>query len=135
MCGIVGCVGYRDSVPMLLDGLTRLEYRGYDSAGMAVIDEGLLKIHKEQGKIAALRASTPSDFAGSIGIGHTRWATHGVPNQVNAHPHTDPTGRIALVHNGIIENAQAIKDSLSAQGHVFLSDTDSEVLAHLVALS
>jgi glucosamine--fructose-6-phosphate aminotransferase (isomerizing) len=135
MCGIVGCIGYRDSVPMLLDGLTRLEYRGYDSAGMAVIDDGDLKVHKVQGKIAALRASTPADFAGSIGIGHTRWATHGVPNEVNAHPHTDPTGRIALVHNGIIENAQAIKDSLSAQGHVFRSDTDSEVLAHLIALS
>jgi len=135
MCGIVGCVGYRDSVPMVLDGLARLEYRGYDSAGMAVIDEGILKIHRVKGKIAELRSTTPADFSGGIGIGHTRWATHGVPNVPNAHPHTDPTGRIALVHNGIIDNAQAIKDSLLAQGHLFSSDTDSEVLAHLIALS
>jgi glutamine---fructose-6-phosphate transaminase (isomerizing) len=135
MCGIVGCIGYRDSVPMVLDGLARLEYRGYDSAGMAVLDQGSLSVHKVKGKIAALRASTPAGFSGLVGIGHTRWATHGVPNEVNAHPHTDPTGRIALVHNGIIENADAIKESLEAQGHRFRSDTDSEVLAHLIALS
>jgi glucosamine--fructose-6-phosphate aminotransferase (isomerizing) len=135
MCGIVGCIGYRDSVPMVLDGLARLEYRGYDSAGMAVLDEGSLSVHKVKGKIAALRATTPAGFSGLVGIGHTRWATHGVPNEVNAHPHTDPTGRIALVHNGIIENAEAIKESLLAQGHQFRSDTDSEVLAHLIALS
>ncbi len=135
MCGIVGCVGYRDSVPMVLDGLARLEYRGYDSAGMAVLDDGRLRIHKVKGKINELRATTPTDFAGQVGIGHTRWATHGVPNEVNAHPHTDPTGRIAVVHNGIIDNAQVIKDSLLAQGYVFRSDTDSEVLAHLIALS
>jgi glucosamine--fructose-6-phosphate aminotransferase (isomerizing) len=135
MCGIVGCIGYRDSVPMVLDGLARLEYRGYDSAGMAVLDQGGLKVHKVKGKIAALRAATPAEFSGLVGIGHTRWATHGVPNEVNAHPHVDPSGRIALVHNGIIENADAIKESLQAQGHQFSSDTDSEVLAHLIALS
>ncbi len=135
MCGIVGCVGYRNSVPMVLEGLARLEYRGYDSAGMAVIDEGRLRIHKVKGKINDLRATTPADFAGTVGIGHTRWATHGVPNAVNAHPHTDPSGRIAVVHNGIIDNAQVIKDSLLAQGYTFRSDTDSEVLAHLIALS
>ena len=135
MCGIVGCVGYRNSVPMVLDGLARLEYRGYDSAGMAVIDDGRLRIHKVKGKINELRATTPADFAGTVGIGHTRWATHGVPNEVNAHPHTDPSGRIAVVHNGIIDNAQVIKDSLLAQGYTFRSDTDSEVLAHLIALS
>src|SRR6185312_12605033 len=135
MCGIVGCVGYRDSVPVVLDGLARLEYRGYDSAGMAVIDQGTLRIHKAKGKVAELRDSTPADFSGTIGIGHTRWATHGVPNYVNAHPHTDPSGRIAVVHNGIIDNAMAIKESLLAQGHVFATDTDSEVLAHLIALS
>ncbi len=135
MCGIVGCVGYRDSVPMVLDGLARLEYRGYDSAGMAVLDDGRLRIHKVKGKINELRATTPTDFGGQVGIGHTRWATHGVPNEVNAHPHTDPTGRIAVVHNGIIDNAQVIKDSLLAQGYTFRSDTDSEVLAHLIALS
>ena len=135
MCGIVGCVGYRNTVPMVLDGLARLEYRGYDSAGMAVINDGALRVHKVKGKIADLRTTTPADFSGTIGIGHTRWATHGVPNQVNAHPHTDPSGRIAVVHNGIIDNAQAIKDSLLAQGYLFRSDTDSEVLAHLIALS
>lgn len=135
MCGIVGCVGYRNSVPMVLEGLARLEYRGYDSAGMAVIDDGRLRIHKVKGKINELRATTPTDFGGSVGIGHTRWATHGVPNEANAHPHTDPSGRIAVVHNGIIDNAQVIKDSLVAQGYTFRSDTDSEVLAHLIALS
>jgi glutamine---fructose-6-phosphate transaminase (isomerizing) len=135
MCGIVGCIGPRNAVPLVLDGLARLEYRGYDSAGLALIDQGELKVHKAQGKIAALRAGMPDDFASNMVIGHTRWATHGVPNEVNAHPHTDPTGRIAIVHNGIIDNAQAIKDSLMAQGHVFRSDTDSEVLAHLIALS
>jgi glucosamine--fructose-6-phosphate aminotransferase (isomerizing) len=135
MCGIVGCIGYRDSVPMVLDGLTRLEYRGYDSAGIAVLDQGSLKVHKVKGKIANLRSTTPPEFSGLVGIGHTRWATHGVPNEINAHPHTDPTGRIALVHNGIIENADAIKESLVAKGHRFTSDTDSEVLAHLIALS
>ena len=136
MCGIVGCVGYRDSVPMVLDGLARLEYRGYDSAGMAVLDRGHPEDPQGQGEDRRPARHHPGRTSpGLVGIGHTRWATHGVPNEVNAHPHTDPTGRIALVHNGIIENAEAIKDSLQAQGHQFRSDTDSEVLAHLIALS
>jgi glucosamine--fructose-6-phosphate aminotransferase (isomerizing) len=135
MCGIVGCIGHRDSVPMVLDGLARLEYRGYDSAGIAVIDQGALRVHKAKGKIAELRALLPDTFAGMVGIGHTRWATHGVPNEANAHPHLDPTGRIAIVHNGILDNAQVIKDSLRREGHAFASETDSEVLAHLIARS
>jgi glucosamine--fructose-6-phosphate aminotransferase (isomerizing) len=135
MCGIVGCIGHRDSVPMVLDGLARLEYRGYDSAGIAVIDQGALRVHKAKGKIAELRALLPETFAGMVGIGHTRWATHGVPNEANAHPHLDPTGRIAIVHNGILDNAQVIKDSLRREGHAFASETDSEVLAHLIARS
>jgi glucosamine--fructose-6-phosphate aminotransferase (isomerizing) len=135
VCGIVGCVGTRNAVPIVLDGLTRLEYRGYDSAGLAVLDGDQLSIHKVKGKIAELRSSVPDSFAGTVGIGHTRWATHGVPNEVNAHPHTDPSGRIALVHNGIIDNARTLRESLTARGQVFRSDTDSEILAHLIALS
>jgi glucosamine--fructose-6-phosphate aminotransferase (isomerizing) len=135
MCGIVGCVGSRDAVPIVLDGLARLEYRGYDSAGMAVIDQGVLSVHKVKGKITELRDTVPAGFSGGIGIGHTRWATHGVPNQVNAHPHTDPSGRVAVVHNGIIDNAASIKARLISEGAVFASETDSEVLAHLIARS
>src|SRR5665213_2583204 len=103
MCGIVGYVGTRDSVPIVLDGLRRLEYRGYDSAGVAVARLGGITVHKATGKVWRLAGSVPAHFQGATGIGHTRWATHGVANEVNANPHVDTTGRIAVVHNGIIE--------------------------------
>jgi glucosamine--fructose-6-phosphate aminotransferase (isomerizing) len=133
MCGIVGYVGERSSVPILIEGLERLEYRGYDSAGIAVETGDGLSVVKTKGKVATLRAmDLPSADLGT-GIGHTRWATHGEPSDVNAHPHTDGSGRIAVVHNGIIENATSIRERLEEQGAKFASDTDSEVIAHLVA--
>ena len=131
MCGIVGYVGERSSVPILIEGLERLEYRGYDSAGIAVETGNGLSVVKTKGKVAALRAmDLPAADLGT-GIGHTRWATHGEPSDVNAHPHTDGSGRIAVVHNGIIENATSIRERLEEQGAKFASDTDSEVIAHL----
>jgi glucosamine--fructose-6-phosphate aminotransferase (isomerizing) len=133
MCGIVGYVGRRNAVPILMEGLHRLEYRGYDSAGLAVLARGGLRLHKQAGKIREVEASLPARFKGSPGIGHTRWATHGEPSDANAHPHTDAEGRIALVHNGIIENAAALRARLEAAGCVFQSETDSEVLVHLIA--
>jgi glucosamine--fructose-6-phosphate aminotransferase (isomerizing) len=133
MCGIVGYVGERSSVPILIEGLERLEYRGYDSAGIAVETGDGLSVVKTKGKVATLRAmDLPAADLGT-GIGHTRWATHGEPSDVNAHPHTDGSGRIAVVHNGIIENATSIRERLEEQGAKFASDTDSEVIAHLVA--
>jgi glucosamine--fructose-6-phosphate aminotransferase (isomerizing) len=132
MCGIVAYVGGQDAVPILLAGLHRLEYRGYDSAGIAVATPSGLKVHKAAGKVAQLAGSVPKRFRGTIGIAHTRWATHGEPNDVNAHPHTDCAGTIAIVHNGIVENATALRAQLEAGGHVFRSQTDSEVLAHLI---
>ena len=134
MCGIVGYVGPRDAAPILLEGLRRLEYRGYDSAGIAIVtDQGGVFIEKKAGKLSNLtehlNGSAP---AGHPGIAHTRWATHGRPNDTNAHPHTDCTGRLALIHNGIIENYAEIRDRLRAQGHQFRSETDTEVLAHLI---
>jgi glutamine---fructose-6-phosphate transaminase (isomerizing) len=134
MCGIVGYVGGRAALPFLMDGLARLEYRGYDSAGVAVLTaDGDLAIHKEAGKLARLAARlTEGAPAGPLGIGHTRWATHGPPNTPNAHPHTDCSGRLAVVHNGIIENHAALRTELRARGHVFTSETDTEVVAHLV---
>ena len=132
MCGIVGYIGSQQVVPILLNGLSRLEYRGYDSAGLAVLVDGELKIHKQVGKIASLRETIDeAELKGTVGIGHTRWATHGEPNQTNAHPHTDDTGTIAVVHNGIIENYQRLRLELKEKGHRFKSETDSEVLAHL----
>ena len=132
MCGIVGYIGYREAFPIIIKGLQRLEYRGYDSAGVALLN-GQLRIYKKQGKVADLLAfSEDKDTASSIGIGHTRWATHGVPNDVNAHPHTSQSKRIALIHNGIIENYESIKEELTKRGHTFESDTDTEVLTHLI---
>ena len=133
MCGIMGYVGPQQAAPVLLDGLRRLEYRGYDSAGVAVTN-GKIEVRKAEGKIdrlAALLDEKP--LHGTIGIGHTRWATHGEPSDVNAHPHTDPSGEFVVVHNGIIENFLTLKEELQAGGHTFTSETDTEILAHLVA--
>ncbi len=133
MCGIVGYVGGRDAVPLILDGLKRLEYRGYDSAGIAVISRGTLQRRRAAGKLQRLAASLADEpLEGDWGIGHTRWATHGRPTEENAHPHQDCAGRIVVVHNGIIENHLELKDRLAAAGHHFVTQTDTEVLAHLV---
>ncbi|MEV8478263.1 glutamine--fructose-6-phosphate transaminase (isomerizing) [Streptomyces sp. NPDC051173] len=138
MCGIVGYIGKRDVAPLLLEGLQRLEYRGYDSAGIALHASGKaggLKTAKAKGRVRELEARLPKRFAGSTGIAHTRWATHGAPNDVNAHPHVDAEEKVAVVHNGIIDNASDLRARLTADGVVFLSDTDTEVLAHLIARS
>ncbi len=134
MCGIVGYVGARDSVPVILDALRRLEYRGYDSAGIAVIAaDGALAGTKAEGKLSRLAERLESEpLAGTTGLGHTRWATHGRPSDQNAHPHMDCTGKIAVVHNGIIENFSGLRTRLLASGHEFSSETDTEVLAHLI---
>jgi glucosamine--fructose-6-phosphate aminotransferase (isomerizing) len=133
MCGIIGYIGMRGATPLLLEGLKRMEYRGYDSAGVAVMNGGGVETRKAAGKISQLeRALAASPVAGDMGIGHTRWATHGVPNECNAHPHLDCKGDIAVVHNGIIENSGTLKKELIAHGHKFVSDTDTEVIAHLI---
>jgi glucosamine--fructose-6-phosphate aminotransferase (isomerizing) len=134
VCGIVGYTGPRAGAPLVLEGLKRLEYRGYDSAGLAVIGpDGLLEVVKAPGRIAVLeQALGPHPPAGHTALAHTRWATHGAPNEVNAHPQTDCAGMLALVHNGIIENADALRLALSGRGHRFRSETDTEVLAHLI---
>ncbi|MFG2818669.1 glutamine--fructose-6-phosphate transaminase (isomerizing) [Kitasatospora sp. NPDC048365] len=134
MCGIVAYIGPKDATTFLLEGLQRLEYRGYDSAGVAVLGKsGALKVCKTKGRVADLAAALPARFKGTTGIGHTRWATHGEPSDANAHPHTDNAERIAVVHNGIIENADELRAKLTAEGAVFRSETDTEVLSHLVA--
>lgn len=132
MCGIIGYCGPRQAAPILIEGLKRLEYRGYDSAGIAVARDRNLQVIKRAGKISTLRSHVPPEMPGMIGIGHTRWATHGGVTDKNAHPHTNTNGRIAIVHNGIIENYQALKDRLMNEGIVFQSETDSEVVAHLI---
>jgi glucosamine--fructose-6-phosphate aminotransferase (isomerizing) len=133
MCGIVGYVGPRKAYPLLMEGLQRLEYRGYDSAGVALIEHGGMVIQKNAGKIAVLAEKLKDcDFQATTGIAHTRWATHGEPTDTNAHPHTGMSGKIAVVHNGIIENYAALKEVLKQQGHIFKTDTDTEILAHLI---
>lgn len=132
MCGIVGYIGPREAYPILIKGLKRLEYRGYDSAGIALAD-GDLKLYKEVGRVKDLEASVVGkDITGTIGIGHTRWATHGEPNQVNAHPHYSQNKTLAMIHNGIIENYASLREEMQLRGHNFLSETDTEVLIHLI---
>ena len=136
MCGIVGFVGSEQAAPILLDGLERLEYRGYDSAGIAVIsDDKKLRVKKSKGRLQVLRDMIQGgkSIEGSIGIGHTRWATHGEPNDINAHPHLSGDGKIAVVHNGIIENYVELRDFLISQGYTFKSETDTEVVTQLIA--
>jgi glucosamine--fructose-6-phosphate aminotransferase (isomerizing) len=134
MCGIIGYVGKKAAAPILLEALRRLEYRGYDSAGVAVLQDGSLVVRKKKGKIdeGLARALLPDPLTGQLGIGHTRWATHGPPSDENCHPHLDQSGRIAVVHNGVVENYDRLKDKLLKAGHTFRSETDTEVLAHLI---
>ena len=132
MCGIVGYIGYRDAWPIIIKGLHRLEYRGYDSAGVALMN-GTLNIYKKAGKVSDLEKSVAtSNLEGKIGMGHTRWATHGEPSDRNSHPHTSGDKRLAIIHNGIIENYSSLKEALISRGHIFTSDTDTEVLIHLI---
>src|SRR6266702_8165044 len=134
MCGIVGYVGKLQAAPILLEGLRRLEYRGYDSAGVSVLNGSELQTRKKKGKIdeglAKLLQALPA--AGQLGICHTRWATHGPPSDENSHPHLDQSGKLAVVHNGVIENCDRLKERLLKSGHTFCSGTDTEVLAHLI---
>ena len=133
MCGIIGYVGTRDVVPVLIGGLKKLEYRGYDSAGVAVVNGSGVDVVRAEGKLSNLEAKL-DDHAlhGTFGMGHTRWATHGKPNENNAHPHRDCTGNVVVIHNGIIENFLPLKQRLKAAGHEFKSETDTEVVAHLI---
>src|SRR5579862_342064 len=129
MCGIVGYIGNSNSVPILLDGLRRLEYRGYDSAGLAVLQDGRLAVRKRVGRIASLAELLhESPVEGTLGLSHTRWATHGGVTDSNAHPHLDQSGKLALVHNGVIENYASLREGLIRDGHTFQSQTDTEVL-------
>jgi glucosamine--fructose-6-phosphate aminotransferase (isomerizing) len=134
MCGIVGYIGYREAYPIVIKGLKRLEYRGYDSAGILLYDGTDLKVCKTKGKVADLEEKSSKEITtnGTIGMGHTRWATHGVPNDVNSHPHVSNSGDLTIVHNGIIENYEPLKIELIKRGYTFSSDTDSEVLINLI---
>ena len=133
MCGIVGYIGQKQAAPILLDGLKKLEYRGYDSAGVAVLNDGVITVEKAKGRLKNLydKIDGGAKVPGTVGIGHTRWATHGEPSDINSHPHTSESGRIAVVHNGIIENYMKIKEYLIGKGYHFVSETDTEVIAHL----
>ena len=133
MCGIIGYIGNRSAAPILMSGLKRLEYRGYDSAGIALVSGGAVRVHKAAGKLSQLESVLPMRLGGKLGIGHTRWATHGPPSDANAHPHLSADGSIAVVHNGIVENAPALRARLEAEGVVFASETDTEIIAHLIA--
>ena len=133
MCGIVGYTGTRPVKDILIEGLSRLEYRGYDSAGIAVEQDGKLEVVHCKGKVSGLaQLVEPLELTGTCGIGHTRWATHGRPSEANAHPHTSCDGSVAVVHNGIIENFAELREELEGRGHTFTSQTDTEVIAHLV---
>src|SRR5713226_7944655 len=133
MCGIIGYIGPKDVVPVLIDGLRRLEYRGYDSAGVAVVHDGEVELRRSAGKLSRLEdVITLHPLTGNYGIGHTRWATHGRPTEENAHPHRDQSGKVVVVHNGIIENYLTLKERLQAEGHEFKTETDTEVVAHLI---
>src|SRR5439155_2925714 len=133
MCGIIGYIGPKEVVPVLIDGLRRLEYRGYDSAGVAVVHDGSMELRRSAGKLSKLEdAIKLNPISGAYGVGHTRWATHGRPTEENAHPHRDCTGHIVVVHNGIIENYLELKQELQRQGHKFVTETDTEIVAHLV---
>lgn len=134
MCGIVGYIGHREAYPIILKGLKRLEYRGYDSAGIALYDGSDIKLSKTKGKVADLEARLEKEITtnGTLGIGHTRWATHGVPNDINSHPHYSNSGNLVIIHNGIIENYESLKKELIKRGYTFKSDTDTEVLVNLI---
>ena len=136
MCGIIGYIGYRKAIPILLNGLKRLEYRGYDSCGIALIDNNSIKLIKTKGSLENLKNKLSLEsrvINSTIGIAHTRWATHGIPNEINAHPHISNDNSIAIVHNGIIENFESLKKYLIKEGYVFKSQTDSEVIVHLIS--
>ena len=133
MCGIVGYIGHQDATKIIINGLQKLEYRGYDSAGIAVIENGKIEIRREAGKLNNLiNLLQKSRLQGNVGIGHTRWASLGVPNAYNAHPHTGTTGEVVVVHNGIVENYLELREELSSEGVAFHSDTDTETIVHLI---
>src|SRR5437764_14322189 len=133
MCGIIGYIGPKEVVPVLIDGLRRLEYRGYDSAGVAVVHDGSVELRRSAGKLSKLEdVITLNPITGEYGVGHTRWATHGRPTEENAHPHRDCTGKIVVVHNGIIENYLSLKKKLAEEGHRFTTETGTEIIAHMI---
>lgn len=134
MCGIVGYIGHREAYPVVLKGLKRLEYRGYDSAGVAIYDGKNIKLSKTKGKVVDLENRVKEEISidGTLAIGHTRWATHGEPNDVNSHPHYSNSGELVIIHNGIIENYEPLKEELINRGFTFHSDTDTEVLVNLI---